>query len=141
MRQNPSNFQEFAPYYFLNFDNTKLLNNLTIDFGLSNFPRKTKFYKKNSIAEFISRKRQILEGQIHQIYKAHPIKLCKTGNIRSNFKKLVTFGNLKVLPFQNSHQLLDQAIFVDFISILARKTMIFECKIQPCICRPIWPKI
>ena len=35
--------------------------------------------------------------------KAHPIKLCKTGNIRSNFKKLVTFGNLKVLPFQNSH--------------------------------------
>ena len=73
--------------------------------------------------------------------KAHPIKLCKTGNIRSNFQKLGTFGNLKVLPFQNHHFLLDQAIYVDFILILVKETMIFECKIPPCIFRPIWPKI
>ena len=74
-------------------------------------------------------------------YKAHPIKLCKTGNIRSNFQKLGTFGNLKVLPFQNHHFLLDQTIYVDFILILVKETMIFECKIPPCIFRPIWPKI
>ena len=74
-------------------------------------------------------------------YKAHPIKLCKTGIIRSNFQKLGTFGYLTVLAFQNSHLLLHQAIFGDFISVLVRKTMIFECKKPPCICRPIWPKI
>ena len=63
--------------------------------------------------------------------KAHPIKLCKTGNIRSIFQKLGTFGNFKVLAFQNSHLLLDQAIFGDFISILARKTMILSVRYRP----------
>ena len=65
----------------------------------------------------------------------------KTDHSCSNFSKLGIFGNLKVLPFQNHHFLLDQAIYVDFILILVKETMIFECKIPPCIFRPIWPKI
>ena len=81
------------------------------------------------------------ENMVVYLIKAHPIKLCKTGNIRSNLQKLGTFGNLKVLPFQNHHFLLDQAIYVDFILILAKESVFFECKIPPCIFRPIWPKI
>ena len=73
--------------------------------------------------------------------KGIAMDLSKTGNSRSNLQKLGTFGNLKVLPFQNHHFLLDQAIYVDFILILVKETMIFECKIPPCIFRPIWPKI
>ena len=92
-------------------------------------------WKNNLIPTF-----GVLRTRVHPI-KAHPIKLCKISIIQTNFHKLGTFGNLKVLAFQNSHLLLDPAIFSDFISSLARKTMIFECKIPPCICRPIWAKI
>ena len=63
--------------------------------------------------------------------KAHPIKLCKTGNIRSNFQKLGIFGNLKVLPFQNRHFLLDQMIFGDFISILAKNRDFLSVRYRP----------
>ena len=57
--------------------------------------------------------------------KANPIKPCKTGNSRSNFQKPGTFGNLKILSFQNHYFLLDQLIFGDFMAILEKETVIF----------------
>ena len=54
-------------------------------------------------------------------FKGIAMDLSKTGNSRSNLQKLGTFGNLKVLPFQNRHRLLHKVIFGDFISILAKK--------------------
>ena len=57
--------------------------------------------------------------------KANLIKPCKTGKGGSNLQKPGTFGNLKVLPFQNRHILLDQMVFGDFMVILAKETVIF----------------
>ena len=57
--------------------------------------------------------------------KANLIKPCKTGKGGSNFQKPGTFGNLKVLSFQNHHFLLDQMVFGDFMAILAKESVIF----------------
>ena len=57
--------------------------------------------------------------------KANLIKPCKTGKGGSNFQKPGTFGNIKVLPFQNHYFLFDQMIFGDFMAILAKETVIF----------------
>ena len=57
--------------------------------------------------------------------KANLIKPCKTGKGGSNFQKPGNFGNLKVLPVQNRHFLLDQMVFGDFMVIFAKETVIF----------------
>ena len=58
-------------------------------------------------------------------HKANLIKPCKTGKGGSNFQKPDTFGNLKVLSFQNRYSLLDPRVFGDFKAILAKETVIF----------------
>ena len=60
-----------------------------------------------------------------KLIKANLIKPCKTGKGGSNIQKPGTFGNLKVLPFQKCHFLLDQMVFGDFMAILAKETVIF----------------
>ena len=68
-----------------------------------------------------------------------------------NFAKQVIFTqiskNLLLLEISKSYHfrtvifLLEQGFYFDFILILAKETVFFECKILPCIFRPIWPKI
>ena len=43
------------------------------------------------------------------------------------------FGNLKVLPFQNHHLLLDLVIFDDFMAILAKKQDFLSVRCRPAV--------
>ena len=47
--------------------------------------------------------------------------------------KLGIFGNLKVLPFQNHHLLLDLVIFNDFMAILAKKQDFLSERCRPAV--------
>lgn len=82
----------------------------------------------NTIYNYIIRpilRQRVIRNADRLTHKANLIKPCKTGKGGSNFQKPGTFGNLKVLPFQNHHFLLDQMVFGDFMAILAKETVIF----------------